>query len=115
MVCFSLFILISCGGGYHRIRYAEMPQPPRVTLKNNELIVLTRNTDGEGFSVYRADINIRDRTRTIELRGIQAIGKAEKTEFKVALNDDQLTRINDYRVYWVDPGGKKTRVQVTTD
>jgi hypothetical protein len=113
MVCLSLFILISCGGGYHRIRYAEMPQPPRVTLKDNELIVLTRNTDGEGLSVYRVDINIRDRTRAIELRGIQAIGKAEKTEFKVELSDDQLTRINDYRVYWVDPGGKKTRVTLS--
>lgn len=111
---FIILILVftSCGGGYHRIRYAEMPEAPRVLLKDNELIVSTRNKDGEGLSVYKVDVDIRDRSRTIELRGIQAIGKAEKTEFKVILSDDQLKRINDYRIYWVDPGGKKTRVAV---
>lgn len=108
-----VFLLTGCGGGYHRIRYAEMPEPPKVLLKSNELIVTTRNKDGEGLSVYKVDVDIRDRTRTIELRGFQAIGKSEKTEFKVILSDDQLKRINDYRIYWVDLGGKKTRVAVS--
>lgn len=108
-----IILLMSCGAGYDRVRYAQMPEPPRVTLRNNELIVTTSNKDGEGLSVYKVDINIRDRSRTIELRGYQAIGKAEKTEFAVILKDDQLNRISDYRIYWIDPGGKKMRVQVS--
>jgi hypothetical protein len=108
-----VLLLTNCGAGYHKIRYAEMPEPPQVTLKDKELIVTTRNKDGEGLSVYKVDVNIRDRTRIIELRGFQAIGKPEKTEFTVLLNDEQLKRISDYRIYWVDPGGKKTRVAVS--
>jgi hypothetical protein len=111
--CFILLVVMACGAGYHRVRYAEMPNPPRVTLKNNELIVTTRNTDGEGLSVYKVDINIRDRSHTIELRGYQAISKPEKTEFTVVLSEDQLNRISDYRIYWLDPGGKKTKIGVT--
>lgn len=90
-----------------------MPEPPRVTFKNNELIVTTRNKDREGLSVYKVDVNIRDRTHVIELRGFQAIGKSEKTEFTVILSEDQLNHINDYRIYWIDPGGKKTKVAVS--
>ncbi|CAN0203330.1 unnamed protein product [Phaeothamnion confervicola] len=108
-----VLLLVSCGAGYHRVKYAEMPEPPRVTLKNNELIVTTRNEGGEGLSVYKVDVNIRDRARIIELRGFQAIGKSEKTEFKVMLSEVQLNKISDYRVYWLDPKGKKTRVTLS--
>ena len=104
-----VLLLTGCGAGYHRVRYAEMPEPPRVTLKNNELIVTTRNADQEGLSVYKVDINIRDKSRIIELRGYQAISKSEKTEFKVPLSEAQLNTISDYRIYWIDPKGK-TRI-----
>jgi len=89
-----------------------MPVPPNVTLKENELIVTTQNENGEGLSVYKIDINIRDRARIIELKGYQALGKPEKTQFKIELSEAQLKEIRNYRVYWIDRGGKKTRVQL---
>lgn len=88
---------------------------PKVTLKDKELIVTTRNADGEGLSVYKVDIDIRDRARIIELKGYQALGKSEKTEFKIELNEIQLREIRNYRIYWIDPGGRKTRVEVTAE
>lgn len=101
-----------CGIGYDRVRYTEMTNPPTVTIKENELIVTTRNTEGEGLSVYKVDIEIRDRVKVIELRGYKAIGKPEKTEFKVPLSKSQLEQIQNYKVYWLNPGGKKNRVQL---
>lgn len=86
--------------------------PPKVTLKDNELIVTTSNENGEGLSVYKVDIDIRDRARVIDLKGYQAMGKAEKTEFKIALSEAQLKGIRNYRMYWIDPGGKKNRIKV---
>ena len=86
---------------------------PRITLKGNELIVTTRNENGEGLSVYKVDIDIRDRARIIELKGYQAIGKPEKTEFSITLNEAQLKDIRNYRMYWVDPGGRKNRLVVS--
>ena len=114
MLCFSFFLLISCGAGYHRVRYAEMPIPPNVTLKDNELIVTTRNEDGKGLSVYKVDIDIRDRAHVIDLRGYQALGKPEKTAFTITLSESQLREIRNYRIYWIDLGGRKTQVHVTT-
>ena len=110
---FCLVVLISCGAGYHRVRYAEMTKPPIVTLRENELVVTTRNPEGEGLSVYKVDIEIRDKAKIIELRGYQAIGKPEKTEFKISLNETQLRWIEGYKVYWLNPGGKKNHVQMT--
>lgn len=107
---FILLMLMACGAGYHRVKYSEMPAPPEVTLKNNELIVTTRNLDKDGLSVYKIDIDINDRTKVIELRGYQAIGKPEKTEFKITLTETQLIQIKNYRVYWMNPGNKKNRV-----
>lgn len=92
-----------------------MPIPPKVTLKENELIVTTRNENGEGLSVYKIDIDIRDRARMIELKGYQALGKPEKTEFKIELSDAQVKDIQNYRVYWIDRGGKKTRITVKNE
>jgi hypothetical protein len=113
-VLFVAFILLlSCGAGYHRVKYAEMPMPPKVMLKNNELVVTTRNADGEGLSVYKIDIDIRDRARIIDLKGYQAVGKPEKTEFKIALTEAQLKEIRNYRMYWVDPGGRKNKLVVS--
>lgn len=111
-ICLFLTLLIGCGAGYHRVRYAEMPVPPKVTLKDNELIVTTRNEDGEGLSVYKIDIDIRDRARIIDLKGYQAVGKPEKTDFNITLSEAQLKEIRNYRIYWIDPGGKKNRIVV---
>jgi hypothetical protein len=110
LLCFSLFLLMGCG--YQRVQFAEMPFPPKVTLKEKELMVTTRNEDGEGLSVYKIDIDIRDRARIIDLKGYKAVGKPEKTEFKIALSETQLREIRNYRIYWIDPGGKKTRIGV---
>jgi hypothetical protein len=108
-----IFLVVTgCGGGYHRIKYAEMPEAPRVTLKDKALIVTTRNADQQGLSVYKVDINIRDNARIIELKGYQAVGKSEKTEFNLPLSEVQLKKISDYRIYWIDPKGKKTRIAV---
>ena len=113
ILSFALCILIGCGAGYNRVRYKDMPMAPRITLKGNELIVTTRNENGEGLSVYKVDIDIRDRARIIELKGYQAIGKPEKTEFSITLNEAQLKDIRNYRMYWVDPGGRKNRLVVS--
>lgn len=115
ILCISFILLVGCGAGYHRVKYAEMPVPPKVMLKDNELIVTTRNENGEGLSVYKVDIDIRDRARIIDLKGYQAVGKAEKTEFKIALSEAQLKEIRNYRMYWVDPGGRKNRLKVSDE
>lgn len=112
---FAFLLVTACGAGYNRVKYAEMPGPPKVRLTGNELIVTTRNADGEGLSVYKVDMDIRDRARIIDLRGYRAMGKSEKTEFKILLSETQLQEIRNYRVYWIDPGGRKTGVQVTTE
>lgn len=55
---------------------------------------------------------MRDRLRMIELKGYQALGKPEKTEFTIVLSEAQTKEIKNYRIYWIDPGGKKSRIKM---
>lgn len=95
------------------MKYSEMPSPPSIRWDRGQLVVQTENSiENSALSIYEIQSTVNHADKVILLKGLQALGKEYKREFRLALDGVNPDSASMYRIYWVDPDDKRTELRV---
>lgn len=115
-ILFLAVVLTSCQLGHKEVRYSEMPAPPQLTIKGNEILVKTQTSkDNPSFTLYEILPTIDEGERSILLKGHEGMYRDPKNEFSVKVTRIKADSLPLYKIFWVDPDNTKTLLKVELD
>ena len=110
---FIVFLLTCCSTGTKEVKYSEMGSEPKIKWVGQELIVETENSrENSALLIYSIEPTIDKEDNQILLYGFQAAGKEYRTEFRMTIEGVPIDKHGDYKIFWVDPDGKRTELQI---
>jgi ERCC4-type nuclease len=111
---FMLILLtIGCSIGEKQVFYNEMFNPPVIELTQQGLTVRTENSkDNSALLIYKIDADINSKKKEINLIATQAVKKKYQNNFTIKLPKEVNDSIASYRIFWIDPDGKKNELSI---
>lgn len=109
-----VLLFVGCIIGSQGVYFEEMGWQPKVAVNNKTLTVKTTNSfKNSALSIYCIGISVNHSQKIIYISAEQAVVKEAKNIFTLELDKYNIDDISSYKLYWLDPDKKTTKLFVS--
>ncbi len=112
-----IMLLGACSIGNKEVSYSEMSAPPKLNLQDGRLIIEAENSKvNSALVINRIDAKVLNDQKELKLSAIQGMMSGNKEtgmkHFEIDLSEHQITNLEGWKIYWIDPDGTKTKLEI---